>query len=98
MILPVADYCDVVYHSLLPDELDEELKRMQCHALRCIYGPKISGRKMRAMAGLTTLRERRVAHCDAFASKCVDSRRYNAWFPLRKETGTTKGTGTREKF
>ena len=33
MILPSADYCNVVYHSLLTNELDEKLDRMQNHAL-----------------------------------------------------------------
>ena len=35
MIHPIADYCDVVYHSLLTNDLDEKLDRMQNHALRC---------------------------------------------------------------
>ena len=98
MILPVADYCDVVYHTMLSDELDEELERMQSHGLRCIYGPRISGRRMRAMAGLTTLRQRRIDHCDAFANKCIDSNRFKSWFPLRKEGRNTRGSGTREKY
>ena len=62
MILPLADYCDVIYHSLLSDEMDEQLDRLQNHALRCIYGHGLSGRKLRALAGVTTLRARRIAH------------------------------------
>ena len=55
-IRPLADYCDVVYHSLLTDEQDWDLERTQDKALRCIFGPRISGRRMRAMADITTLR------------------------------------------
>ena len=93
MILPVADYCDIVYHSLMTDELDEELERAQNHALRCIYGPRISARKMRAMANLTTLRDRRVSHCDTFAGKCASSERFGHWFPLRPVVRSTRARG-----
>ena len=40
-ILPVADYCSVVYHSLLTDEQDQVLERIQAGALRAIYGYEI---------------------------------------------------------
>ena len=83
MIRPVADYCDIVYHSLMTDDLDEALENMQNMALRCIFGPKISARKMRKLAGITTLRERRISHCDTFAQKCLDSTRFQEWFPLK---------------
>ena len=49
MIRPVADYAAVVYHSSLTDAQDEELDRLQNHALKCIFGPH-SGRKLREMA------------------------------------------------
>ena len=74
-----------VYHSMLTDSQDEALERLQVHALKCIYGPGLSGRKMRDMSGLTTLRERRIIHCDNFAVKCARSDRFGHWFP--KNTG-----------
>ena len=88
-VRPVADYCDVVYHSLLTDELDEEMERMQDRALRCIYGAGISGRRMRAKSGISTLRARRIEHCDKFAAKCAASARFSKWFPLT--TGRRSG-------
>ena len=42
IIRPVADYCAVVYHSMLSDEQDELLDQCQAHALRCIFGKDIS--------------------------------------------------------
>ena len=39
IILPVADYCVVAYHSLLTDEQDQVIERLQAQALWCIYGP-----------------------------------------------------------
>ena len=85
IVRPVADYMQEVYHSMLPDKLDEEVERLQSHALSCIFGPRISARKMREMAGIETLRERRIEACDSFAKKCAASDRFEVWFP-KKET------------
>ena len=82
-LLPVVDYCSVVYHSLLTDLQDQEIERLQAAALRCIYGYDVPYCIMRERAGVTTLRERRVNACDKFAAKCLSSRRFQAWFPLR---------------
>ena len=60
MLRPVVDYGCVVYHSSLMDAQDELLERLQNHALKTIYGPGISAKKMRELSGLPTLRERRV--------------------------------------
>ena len=97
MILPVANYCDVVYHSMLTDEMDEDLDRMQNHALRCIFGPRQGGRRLRELAGVTTLCERRIAHCDAFAKKCSEGR-FAAWFPRKPHRRSTRSAGGKEVF
>ena len=83
VIRPVADYMSEVYHSILTDAQDEEIERLQTHALKCIFGPKNSDRAVRQMAGITTLRDRRVEHCDKFAKKCADSDRFDFWIPSR---------------
>ena len=67
MIRPVADYGAVVYHSSLSDEQDEAIDSLQAGALKCIYGPGISGRMMRSLAGITILRKRREDLCMKFA-------------------------------
>ena len=82
-IRPVADYLDVVYHSMLTDDLDEELDRLQNHALKIIFGYDLSGRRLREKAGVTTLRARRIEHCDLFVERCLKSDRFRSWFPLR---------------
>ena len=80
-ILPVVDYCSVVYHSLLTDLQDQQIERLQASALRCIYGFEVPYSKMREKAGATTLRQRR-----------VDSTRFLQWFPLRSgRTGSRRG-------
>ena len=77
------DYCAVVYHAGLTDEQDQKLERLQSSALRCIYGYEMSYKKMRELAQVTTLRQRRIEACDKFAQKCLSSRRFSGWFPLK---------------
>ena len=94
-IRPVADYLDVVYHPSLPDDLDEELDRLQNQALKIIFGAGNGGRTLRKLAGISTLRDRRVQHCDKFAASCAASTRFGDWFPLkdrRRSTRTCSGT------
>ena len=98
VIRPAADYCDVVYHSMLNDEQDEALERAQIGALRTIFDYKLSARKLRELAGVTTLRERRVEHCDKFAQKCANSARFQHWFPLRPGRQGRQGEKYLEKY
>ena len=83
MTLPVADYGAVVYHSSLTDGQEELLDGLQNAPLKCIFGPGISGRKMREMAGLETLRKRRENMCLKFAKKCTANPLFATRFPLK---------------
>lgn len=83
-ILPVADYCSVAYHSLLTDEQDQIVERLQAAALRCIYGHDVPYSKMRQLVGVDTLRQRRIDASNKFAQKCLANRRFMEWFPLKK--------------
>ena len=80
----------------LTDEQDQELELAQVGALRAIFGPGLSGRAMRAKANIETLRQRRIAHCDRFARKCITSERFGSWFPLKKGRASARGGG--EKY
>ena len=60
MIWPVAQNGFVVFHSSLDDEQGELIDRLQNQALKYIYGPFLSGRKMRQMANIPMLRARRI--------------------------------------
>ena len=83
VIRPVVDYCSVVYHSMLTDEQDQQVERLQSQALKSIYGFGVSYADMRERAGVTTLRARRVELCDKFARKALANPRYEHWFPER---------------
>ena len=94
-VRPVADYLDVVYHAMLPDDLDEELDCLQTQAIRIIFGRRpdgrpLGGRQLREMAGVSSLRDRRVEHCDKFAQKCASSGRFGHWFPLRTARSSSR--------
>ena len=93
---PVADYCSVLYHPMLTDQLDEKLDRCQLHALRCIYGQGHSYSEMRSRAGVTTLRQRRIEQCDKFAALALKNGRYAHWFP--KKTARSSSRCSTEKF
>ena len=55
VIHPILDYCCVVYHSILMDEMDQQIERLQSQALKNIYGFGVPYRTMRERAGLSTL-------------------------------------------
>ena len=97
-VRPVADYLDIVYHSALTDELDEELDRLQNQALKIIFGPSNGGRTLRKLAGIPTLRERQIQHCDKFAESCAKSTRFGHWFPLRDGRRNSRTGGGSEKY
>ena len=80
------------------DSQDEAVERLQTHALKCIYGPRMSGRKMRELAGITTLRDRRIEFVDKFAVKCAESDRFGHWFPKKKGRQTRNSEEYEEKF
>ena len=77
---------------MLTDQQDERIERLQSTALRYIYGYVLSYAAMRDMSGLETLRSRRIAACDKFASKCVASDRFSQWFPEARPTRRSRHT------
>ena len=83
LVRPIAEYCAPVFHSQMTDEQDEMLERQQSHALKLIFGTNISAGKMRELAGVPTLRQRRIDLCDKFADKALKNPRFAPWFPLR---------------
>ena len=84
IVRPVADYLAVVYHSMMTDEQDEMVERLQAQALKCIYGWNYSYAALRKMARVETLRHRRLEMVDKFAAKCAGSARFGRWLPERQ--------------
>ena len=98
ILRPVHDYLCVVFHSMLSDAQDEALERLQSQALKLIFGWRLSYSRVRELAGVETLRSRRVELCDKFASKCLGSRRFSAWFPLRDDVRRSARNTAGEKY
>ena len=98
IVRPVLDHCCVVYHSMLNDAQDEELDRLQMHALRYIYGKDMSYARMREKAGVPTLRQRRQDLCDKFSAKCLTNERFKCWFPERNGVRSTRGGERFQEF
>ena len=99
MVRPIAEYCAPVFHSMLTDDQDYALERMQATALRIIYRYGPSYAEIRRMAGIGTLRQRRIELCDKFAEKCAASDSFSGWFPLRRAPRRTRNaTQYQEEF
>ena len=96
LVRPIAEYCSVVFHSMLSDKQDEEIERLQATALRYIYNYGIPYSEMREMAGLTTLRQRRIEAVDKFAANCANSDRFAHWFP--RHLSTRRATRSRAVY
>ena len=96
VVRPVADYMQEAYHSLMTDSQDEGVERLKNHTLKCIFGPRISARRMQEMAELTTLRARRIEACNKSATKCADSDRFFDWFPKKPVRRLTRNAGGEE--
>ena len=95
MIRPILEYSSVVYSSMLTQDLDEKIEKVQIRALKNIYGHIYSRRQVLEMSGLETLRERREKACLKFANKMVNNPRFAGWFPKRRARGRT---GASESF
>ena len=77
-----AEYCSVVYHSLIPDYMAERLERVQEQAMKIIYGRGLNYRRMVQEGELETLQERRRTAVKKFALKASKSARFgDKWFP-----------------
>ena len=75
----------------MTDGQDERIERLQDHALKTIFGPERSARRLRGEADLETLRERRENIVKKFAiTKCSNDPALSHWFPQRQTTRVTR--------
>ena len=83
MIRPVAEYCSVVFHTLITTADSLELERVQAQALKTIYNWKLSYRALLEKAQLERLDVRRERAFLKLATKLSQDNRFASWFPLR---------------
>ena len=60
VMCPSLDVCTPVYHSMLTDEQDQLVERLQAQALINHFGYKMSNANKRKLADITTHCDRRI--------------------------------------
>ena len=98
IIRPTADYCAVVYNSLIPEYLSEQLGRVQRHALRIIFGSNVDVDSKMEENQVEKLADRRYKKSVDFANKAVRSDRFGTkWFNKNQNERTVRNT-TRKTY
>ena len=69
------------------------IERLQSQALKSIFGWKIPYADLRRMAGVSTLRQRRILMADKFAEAAAVSPRFRRWFPRRRAARAASRVG-----
>ena len=99
IIRPIVECCVPAFHSMITDQQDELIERLQSTALRYIYGFGPSYAELRQLSGLSTLRQRRIELTDKFANKCANNVRFAHWFFTSRPSRTSRHTMPyREEF
>lgn len=79
-------YCSVVYHSLLSGGHEQQLDRLQRHAVRACFGYGVDVERVMEDNAIQTLKERRIRRCNKFLRKAAASKRFGPkWLPEREE-------------
>ena len=98
IIRPTADYCSVVYNSIIPGYIADKLEGVQRHALRIIYGKNSDIDAVMAVKSIEKLSDRRNKKCLDFALKAVNTERFGKrWFPENNIERAARQT-TRKRY
>ena len=85
-IRSLIEYCSPVYHALLNGGQEQQLERLQRHAVRVCFGCRVPVEESMRANSIETLKERRVKRCDAFITRARNNPRFSQdWFPRREE-------------
>ena len=98
MLLPILEYCAVIYNPMLTQEQEQNLERQQKRALQIIYGFKKNYEELLTTAGIVTLKQRREKMCSDFAAKLAASERFSDLFPLATHPEGTVVTRGRKTY
>ena len=98
IIRPTADYCSVVYNSLIPRYLSDNLERVQRHALKIIFGSSVDIGRIMESNEVETLLERRNEKCLEFAKKAAKSERFGPKWFIRNQCDRTARDTTRKPY
>ena len=80
----MIEYCSPVYHSLLSKTQEQQLERLQRHAVRVCYGHNTPVEEIMTNKNIETLAARRRRRIDKFIHKAAANPRFaSSWFPPR---------------
>ena len=77
----IIEYCSPVYHSLLTAGQEDQLERLQRHAIRVCYGYEVPVEVHMEASEISTLKARRIKRMDKFIRKAASNQRFSDWFP-----------------
>ena len=95
MIRPAVEYAAVVYHTLIPEYLSDQLESVQRHATKIIYGWHVSYTGLLEAGEVETLKNRRIDAVKRFALKSEQDKR---WYKPKEELERNVRTSTRNKY
>ena len=85
LLRPVIEFCNVIYHSMLTEDQNIEIERLQKMSLRVIFGFNLSYTELLKRANIVTLEDRRKEAFLKFSRSCIKNERYCEWFPLNNQ-------------
>ena len=99
MIRPAVEYASVVYHSLIPGYLSDQLESVQKHAMKIVYGWEVDYMGLLDRGIITSLKNRREEAVKKFALKSEkDDRFREKWFNRRDTMERETRPGVRNNY
>ena len=80
----MIEYCSPVYHPLLTAGQEQQLERLQRHAVRACFGCEVGVEEIMEQQAIDSLKTRRERRMDKLIRKATASARFSPlWFPPR---------------
>ena len=99
VVRSAVEYGAVVYHSMIPQYLADQLEALQRRALKIIFGWDTNIETVMAAKNIETLEKRREAAVLRFALKNERVEKYGGrWFEKNEEIGANLRPGTRNVY
>ena len=99
VIRPSVEYSSVVYHSLIPEYVSNQLENVHKQALKIIFGAQVDCQALIESGRIETLKARREQNALKFALKAANSVRFGpVWFKETPSTERSVRPTTRNKY
>ena len=98
-VRPVVEYSSVIYNSLIPEYLSQDLERIQRHAMKIIHGWHVNYSDLLENETIQTLKERRNEATVKFALKAEKNEKFSSkWFKKKEELECNLRDSSRRKY